>query len=791
MKILEIIKKNNIIILFFLTLICMTVGFAVYNQKLNMGGNISLVPGGVIEITEVKTVSISNAEANPQRINNNTGIDFNLSFTTVNQENPTYQAVFDITISNQTFNDFVFNMPEYKPKVGIVTDNGVEYNEEYSAYIGWKISNASIGDKIPAKTEKTFTITFTFTNPQENYGKTYEIDGEFIPNVGKDDEATIMGSVADSGVADLTGTNEKALCTLKVINTYSADQTFTIATKNTDKFVVQNESNNYTISANSEANFEFYIAKVEGTEYPYNSTYVDIIIESQGVTYNTGSIKVLVDQNIVVEDTTAPTIRNVSATIGDTENTAQLTWEAEDDVTIEFFTIYIYQYDENTSVFEKLEKEITVEGSEKSVLITDLAEGDYYFTIFGTDNSQNTATSEEIANATVSEGTASRSEEIELDWNFDVTINATNNITYTGETGSNIVKRGDIYTATLTATSTDYKIPESLDSLTMGGEDYTNYTYENGVITIPNVTGDIVINATGIWNFTICLVEGTQILLADGTYKNIEDIEYTDLLTVYDHLNGGITQVYPVWIEKTGVTSTYEKITFDDGTYINVAGRHCLFDSEQNKYVDVSNPQEFDIGSRVYKIENGKLKTVTAVNIEYINEEVKYYDVLSTTHYNVIANDLITTDIITQFANILYGFKENAVFANFEKLLNSEQIEYKDAKYMPYNWFKGCNLNNTLYLVKKGYVDLKDLGGFLIDRGKKQITKQGEIHFIVTTSNDEINSVNVDEYLYKEGSTYTFPKIGAKYFIDTSTNKKYKEGDTFTVYNSTHFKIEY
>ena len=97
-------------------------------------------------------------------------------------------------------------------------------------------------------------------------------------------------------------------------------------------------------------------------------------------------------------------------------------------------------------------------------------------------------------------------------------------------------------------------------------------------------------------------------------------------------------------------------------------------------------------------------------------------------------------------------------------------------------------MNNTLYLVNNGYVDLKDLGGFLIDRGKKQITKQGEIHFIVTTSNDEINSANVDEYLYKEGSTYTFPKIGAKYFIDTSTNKKYKEGDTF---NSTHFKVEY
>ena len=47
-----------------------------------------------------------------------------------------------------------------------------------------------------------------------------------------------------------------------------------------------------------------------------------------------------------------------------------------------------------------------------------------------------------------------------------------------------------------------------------------------GVVTIPNFTGDIVIEAKGIFNFVICLVEGTEILLADGTYKKIEDVEY-------------------------------------------------------------------------------------------------------------------------------------------------------------------------------------------------------------------------------------------------------------------------
>ena len=785
MNFFEIIKKNNIIILFFLTLICMTIGFATYNQILNLTGTVTLVPTGKLEIINVDTVSLENAEATPEIINDNTSVDFNLSFKTIRQNNITYKAEFDITISNQTFNDYVFNMPDYKPNVVKVTTSGNELVEEYSEYIGWKISNASIGDKIPAKSQKTFTITFTFYNPEES-AATYLIDGDFMPKVSNDEDATLMGSVADNETGNLQGDNDVAKFNIKVINTHSTAQNFSIVVKNTDKFVVKNVDNvTYTIEANSEKTFEFYLAKVDGVEYPYTSTNVDILIESQGVTYSAGSVTVLVDQTVVIVDTTAPTIRNVVATIGDTENTAQLNWDAEDDVIITYFTIYVYK--QNGTTFEKV-KEVQTQDSEKSILVTDLEEGTYYFTVFGTDNSGNTATASEIESATIDEGTASRSEEIELIWNFDVTINATN-VKYTGETGEDVVKLGDTYTVTFTAIDY-YNLPTSV-TVTMGGTEYTNVDYdpETGILTIPEVAGDLVINATGQWQ--ICLVEGTKILLADGSYKNIEDIEYTDLLAVYDHLNGGITYVYPVWIEEVGISSYYEKITFSDGTYIKVVGKHCLFDCEKNRYVDVSNEEEFSVGSKVYKIENNELKVVTAIKIEYIKERVNYYDVLSTTHYNVIANDLITTDIITQCANILYGFEEDAVFARFDEVSNSKQIEYKDAAFIPYEIFKGCNLNNILLLIENNYIDMNALGKFLLERQKEPITKNGDKYFMVTTSEDKIDSNNVYSYLYKEKSIYILPEIGAKYFIDTSTNKKYKSGESFIVYNSTHFKAVY
>ena len=780
MKILEIIKKNNISILFFLTLICMTIGFASYNQILNIAGSASLVPGGVISIKSVKTVALTNAAATPEIINNNTSIDFNLSFTTIKKENITYEASFDITISNQTFEDFVFNMPDYKLDILKVVDGGYESID--SGYAGWKITNADIGDKIPAKSEKTFRIVFNFQNPEESGEITYLINSNFTPSVSNDEDAILMGSVAESGTGDLRGSNESAKFTMKVINTHTTDRTFTIGVKNTDKFAVKNSNTEYTIVANSEKTFEFYLTKVDGVEYPYDSTNVDIIITSQGVSYSTGSVSVLVDQTIVVKDTTAPIISEVSATIENTEGTVQLVWEAVDDVTIDNYIIYVYK--QNGTVFERVNT-IDTKSVEKKYTLSGLAEGTYYFIVTGVDNSGNTATESEINSATTAQGAASRSESAEYRWNFTVTVSKASNMLYSGDT---TVKRGETCTVTFNA-NTLYNEPESLDSLTMGGVAHSNYTYADGVVTVPNVTGDIVISASG--KLIACLVEGTKVLLADGSYKNIEDIEYTDLLAVYDHLNGGITYVYPVWIKEEEITSVYEKVTFDDGSNLKFAGKHCIYDCEKNEYVDVSNKEEFNVGSKVYKLENNELKKVRVVKIEYIEEKVKCYNVLSTTNYNIIANGFITTDIITQYANVLYDFDENAVFKNFDKVSNSKQLDYKDAKFMPYNIFKGCNLGNILYLIENKGMNVDDVGKFLTSTEKEQISKNGKRLYIVTTSEDKINKANLDNYLYEENGIYIFPKIGAKYFIDTSTNKKYKEGEKFVVYNSTYFKVVY
>ena len=55
---------------------------------------------------------------------------------------PKIEESKQVNISNQTFEDFVFNMPDYKLEILKEVNGGYERID--SAYAGWKITNADI-----------------------------------------------------------------------------------------------------------------------------------------------------------------------------------------------------------------------------------------------------------------------------------------------------------------------------------------------------------------------------------------------------------------------------------------------------------------------------------------------------------------------------------------------------------------------------------------------------------------------------------------------------------------------
>lgn len=157
-------------------------------------------------------------------------------------------------------------------------------------------------------------------------------------------------------------------------------------------------------------------------------------------------------------------------------------------------------------------------------------------------------------------------------------------------------------------------LPDTV-TITMGGRSLvsgSDYTYDSssGKIIINKVDGDIRIQAES--KSTSCFVEGTKIRLADGGYKNVEDIDYDDLLMVYDHENGGVTYEYPIWIEKGKKASVYQKTTFSDGSYLNTYGLHSVFSYDKMNFVNVLDKDNFHVGTRIVKIDEfGRQKIVT------------------------------------------------------------------------------------------------------------------------------------------------------------------------------------
>ncbi len=148
----------------------------------------------------------------------------------------------------------------------------------------------------------------------------------------------------------------------------------------------------------------------------------------------------------------------------------------------------------------------------------------------------------------------------------------------------------------------------------------------------------------------LCLVEGSLILMADGTTKKIEDLQSGDLVIVFNHETGKYEiapVLYNVHAGDSAELATVARLKFSDGTEIGVAYQHFFFDLDLQRYVliTVENAHEF-IGHKFAKVggEIGDYKTVgvTLCDVTVSDECVRYYSPVSVYHSNIIANGLLT-----------------------------------------------------------------------------------------------------------------------------------------------------
>ena len=194
---------------------------------------------------------------------------------------------------------------------------------------------------------------------------------------------------------------------------------------------------------------------------------------------------------------------------------------------------------------------------------------------------------------------------------------------------------------------------------------------DNGAYTDANtvVTGGVTIVSEGSWNYNgtfkvtadgtitislACLIEGTQITLADGSTKAIEDITYDDELLVWNFYEGKFDIAKPTWIKVAEVAPRYNLVKFSNGAEVGFVGAggengyHRIFNKEAGAFThtgckDTPNGTTTFAQDRTFP---------TVISQEVVEKEVKFYNVITDKHYNLFANGILTSCKLSNEYNI-------------------------------------------------------------------------------------------------------------------------------------------
>lgn len=284
-----------------------------------------------------------------------------------------------------------------------------------------------------------------------------------------------------------------------------------------------------------------------------------------------------------------------------------------------------------------------------------------------------------------------------------------------------------------------------------------------------------------------CITQGTLITLADGTQKPIEDLTYKDLLLVWNFDTGTYDYQYPLTIMKGYKMLQKYRITLEDNTYIDICGRHDIYDPVDHTFRTYGEGAIISLGDNTYHVLQYLSKNQYAfrkvTSIEIIQEEVQSYGI-------------ITGGTITAFANnIMIGMdtlnrspigESNSFEKSFEKDKElcytynrfKEEIYDKSEKYL----ILGLNLHYVDYYHKERAGLDQLLAPF---NARLPVPKQGD-KYVCTVGFLDGDTLTETEYL--EDEEITLPEITSElktHWYTVGDHKLLKPGDKYKVNYST------
>ena len=289
---------------------------------------------------------------------------------------------------------------------------------------------------------------------------------------------------------------------------------------------------------------------------------------------------------------------------------------------------------------------------------------------------------------------------------------------------------------------------------------------------------------------TDCILQGSKILLANNTYKNIEDLQYTDLLKVWNFELGKYDYQYPLAIIIKSKVKFYRRLHLEDGTYIDITGQHEFYD-----------PVHHTI--RVYG--SGSIHTIKPEDDYYVMKYVTDTTYNSVKVINIEDKDseqaiqsysLVTGGTISYFVDDVLSCMKTIEYVGLteENKFGKHFAKDKETCYTYDRFEKEIYADSSKYIILGNnlqYVDYynKDTSGFdgLLDPFKHmRPPPQHEGKIICTIGFLEDNNLKEEQHI--EDELITLPEFKSnkytKWYV-VGEYKEYKPGDTITVNFST------
>jgi len=138
---------------------------------------------------------------------------------------------------------------------------------------------------------------------------------------------------------------------------------------------------------------------------------------------------------------------------------------------------------------------------------------------------------------------------------------------------------------------------------------------------------------------SICLAEGTLVRLANGNSIPIEDVSYEDDLLVWNFDEGQLAAARPAWIKVTETASQLNYLRFSNGAVLRTIGQHRIFNRQAGAFT-YPMTDDTPLGTETVTIDGA---WVTLIEKVAVREPVRYFNVITSGHFNLFADGILTS----------------------------------------------------------------------------------------------------------------------------------------------------